>query len=156
MVVTLSVGLNVTTKNIQLFDEYAGQIFAHLYQSFPVPTSVMPQDFISCGSIGLQNNEFAHTGEDAKIFLATAKWLVMSGYITCNGENFSYVRDAVLTAKGLEILKSTPSSIKGGPSLGDRLATAAKEDGREALRSVTAEVLGLGVRLISPLVGLAS
>ncbi|NAN55260.1 hypothetical protein EX349_29140 [Pseudomonas protegens] len=143
-------------KNIEQFDEYTGRIFAHLYENFPVPVSLSPRNFLDCGSISISADEYVYTTDEAKIFLATAKWLVMTGYIHSKGEKKSYISEAVLTAKGLEILKATPSSVVGGPSLGDKLATAAKEEGREALRSLVSEALSLGARLISPLVGLSS
>ena len=146
----------MAASNIEQFDEYAGQIFAHLYQHFPVPTSIVPREFIECESIGLKDNEQEYFGDEARIFLATAKWLVMTGYIHCREEKLSYIRDAVLTAKGLEILKLTPSSVVGGPSFGERLTSAAKEEGREALRTVAAEVLGIGVKMLGPLIGLSS
>ncbi|MGA9701124.1 hypothetical protein [Pseudomonas sp.] len=146
----------MTTQNIKRFDEYTGQIFAYLYQSFPVPTSIVPREFVDLETDGLAANKDDDINEEIRIFLATARWLVMSGYIHCREERLSYIREAVLTAKGLEILKRTPSSVEGGPSFGDRLSKAAKEEGRETMRSLVSEVLGLGAKLISPLVGLSS
>jgi hypothetical protein len=146
----------VTTQNIKRFDEYTGQIFAYLYQSFPVPTEIIPREFVEQEPIDLDTGEVGDIDKEIRIFSATAKWLVMSGYIHCREEKLSYLRYAVLTAKGLEILKRTPSSVDGGPSFGDRLSKAAKEEGRETMRSLVSEVLGLGAKLISPLVGLSS
>ncbi len=146
----------MTTQNIKRFDEYTGQIFAYLYQSFPVPTSIVPREFVVRETIDLPTDEAADIDEEIRIFFATAKWLVMSGYIHCREEKLSYLRYAVLTAKGLEILKCTPSSVEGGPSFGDRLSKAAKEEGRETMRSLVSEVLGLGAKLISPFVGISS
>ncbi len=144
----------MTTSNIELFDEYTGQIFVKLYQSFPVPTDVNPYDFIVCARIGLQNDEFAYGNDHADIFLATSKWLVMAGYIHCNEARDSYLKGAVLTAKGLEVLKATPASVTKGASLGDRLTSAAKQEGRETLQAVVSEALSLGAKLLSPLLGL--
>lgn len=141
-------------SNIEQFDEYTGQILGRLYEKFPVPVRVMASDFFDCGPISIANDEYVFTGDDAAIFQATASWLVMAGYIHTPGKKNSFLDSAVLTAKGLELLKLTPSSVVGGPSLGDKLTKAAKDESREALRAVASEILGMGVRVVGPFIGL--
>jgi hypothetical protein len=144
----------MTTSNIDRFDEYTGRIFAHLYASFPMRVrlsdfDVMPEAW--------NEGEFvvdAYVTESAFVE-ATILWLRDAGYIS--GQVISLgLLDAVLTAKGLEVLKATPSSLVGGPSLGDRITDALQEEAKETMRSLVSEALGIGARLISPLVGLSS
>ncbi|VVO45449.1 hypothetical protein [Pseudomonas fluorescens] len=47
----------MTTQNIKRFDEYTGQIFAYLYQSFPVPTEIIPREFVEQEPIDLDTGE---------------------------------------------------------------------------------------------------
>lgn len=143
-------------SNIEQFDEYTGQILGRLYEKFPLPVRVMASDYFECGPISIANNEYKFTGHDAEIFQATANWLVLAGYIHTPGKQKSFLDSAVLTAKGLELLKLTPSSVEGGLSLGEKLTQAAKDESREAFRTVASEILGMGVRFVSPLIGLPS
>ncbi len=59
----------MTTQNIKRFDEYTGQIFAYLYQSFPVPTSIVPREFVEQETIDLARDEAADIEEETRIFL---------------------------------------------------------------------------------------
>jgi len=54
--------------------------------------------------------------------------------------------DCVLTAKGLEALKSTPSSISG-KSLGQSLQDAAKAGAIESVKKLSGQVLSVGVNI---------
>ena len=146
----------MAASNINKFDEYTGQILARLYQNFPVPMDISPRDFFTCSAVNVAEDEWEYTDEDAKVFLSTARWLVLAGYIHCVSEKRSYLYKSVLTAKGLEVLKLVPSSVQGGLSIGEQLTTAATEEARETLRGVVSEALSIGARLISPLVGLSS
>jgi hypothetical protein len=146
--------ISMTKSNIELFDEYTGQVFAELYASFPMPCLVsaihlapeLPED----GEIDYE----AHANE-SKFIEATIYWLRDAGYIS--GRVISLgLMDAVLTSKGLEVLKATPSSLANGPSLGDQIKEAAKEGGKETMRGLVTEALSIGARLVSPLVGLSS
>lgn len=94
--------------------------------------------------------------DDAEFFIATCEWLIQAGYLIGDVRPYTHVHDVVLTAKGLEVLNAIPDSLKAGASIGERLADAAKEGGKETMRGLVTEALGLGARLISPLVGLTS
>ncbi|MNR50332.1 hypothetical protein D3C85_1698370 [compost metagenome] len=61
---------------------------------------------------------------------------------------------AVLTAKGLEVLNAVPDSLAQRTSIGEQLAEASKSGGKELLRSITTEALGIGVRLVMKGAGL--
>ena len=147
-------GLYVTTSNIERFDVYTGLIFARLYAAFPIRTDLFDHDVIPGA---WQNGEFMPEAykADNEFVRATIYWLKDAGFIAGEISNLGLFR-AVLTSKGLEVLKATPSSLSNGPSLGERITNAAKEEGKETMRSLVSEALGIGARLISPLVGLSS
>ncbi|MNN93398.1 hypothetical protein D3C81_2118280 [compost metagenome] len=57
-----------------------------------------------------------------------------------------FFRQAVLTAKGLEVLKATPASLSSS-SFGEQLQTAAKDGMLDTIKSLTNEALSRGVGL---------
>lgn len=145
----------MNTSNIELFDELTGRILARLYQSFPIPidlksSSFFPQTHEIRDDITL--DERLHL---TKFFYATTLWLATAGYTSGSNREFSYSKEVVLTAKGLEVLKGTPSSISTEPSIGEQLAEAAKEEGKETLKNLVKVALSHGVKLIGPVVGLS-
>lgn len=144
----------MATSNIDRFDEYAALIFARLYATFPIPVKLSDFEVIPKA---WKDDEFVLEvyQEESEFVTATILWLRDAGYISGQVISLGLI-DAVLTSKGLEVMKATPSSISGGPSLGDRLTDAVKEGGKETMRSLVSEALGIGARLISPLVGLSS
>lgn len=93
--------------------------------------------------------------EDAEFFIATAEWLMQAGYITCKPYPYIRIDDAVLTAKGLEVLKAIPKSVASTSSIGEQLAASAKEGGKEVARGLVSEAFGIGVRILSPMIGLS-
>ncbi|QXZ12511.1 hypothetical protein KVQ82_20830 [Pseudomonas sp. AO-1] len=144
----------MAVSNIEKFDDITGKIFAVLYQHFPIPQALMAEDFVENAK---QLDDFLGTEvptEDADFFLATAEWLRQAGYINCAPDPYLYVSHAVLTAKGLEVLKAIPESVSSKESIGEQLATTAKESGKEVARGLVSEALGLGVKIFSPIIGL--
>lgn len=136
-------------NNIECFDLLTGRIFAALYDEFPLPHQ-------------LTNDEFTYflLGKDPdypiepmfdsqraalEFFTATTQWLISAGYISCQ-VRFSEGPRAVLTAKGLEALKSVPSSLSG-ETLGTQLVEAAKAGTVDQLKALAGDAIGMGVRL---------
>jgi hypothetical protein len=145
----------MAVSNIERFDETVAKIFSELYLEFPLPHNLRAESFMNSP---MEFHEVygkeMPTQDDAEFFIATAQWLIQTGYIY--GEVHPYIRvsDAVLTAKGLEVLKASPDSLATGPSIGEQLATATKDGSKELMRGLLAQALTLGTRLVSPLVGL--
>lgn len=145
----------MAVSNIEKFDDITGKIFAELYQSFPVPQTLMTEDFV--GSVLRYNEKYGTElpTDDAEFFFATATWLMHAGYITGTPRPPSYVTEAVLSAKGLEVLKAVPKSVTSKSSIGEQLAVSAKEGGKEAARGLVSEAFSIGVKIISPMIGLS-
>lgn len=74
------------------------------------------------------------------------EWLVESGYISATPHRFDGFSDAVLTAKGLEVLKLRPSSLNS--SFGDELMQASKSGTREVIKDVTSSLLSTGITFL--------
>jgi hypothetical protein len=146
----------MAVSNIEKFDDIAGRILAELYERFPVATVLSTEDFMDSGTHWDDTLGMEVLDDDGTFFISTATWLINAGYLSGSPFQKLFIENAVLTAKGLEVLKAIPDSLKGGASIGERLADAAKEGGKETMRGLVTEALGLGARLISPLVGLTS
>jgi hypothetical protein len=145
----------MAVSNIEKFDDITGKIFAELYQSFPLPQALMAEDFVE----NVMRIDEQHGAEiptiDAEFFIATAEWLMHAGYITCKPHPYTYVSNAVLTAKGLEVLKAIPESVTSKLSIGEQLAVSAKEGGKEVGRGLVSEAFSIGVKILSPMIGLS-
>jgi len=144
----------MSTSNIERFDQLTGRIFADLYEAFPMPRTLSDRSYSSIIEPDQPATDGKQSSDPGQFFTATITWLVNSGYITTfqarlNGR-FTY-DGCVLTAKGLEVLKSIPSSV-GGKSFGQSLQEAAKAGSKEALKKITGEVLSFGLGVMTKLV----
>lgn len=146
----------MTVSNIDLFNDFTGKILGDLYLQFPIPTYLEAKSYVEAVTEWHEKAQMDMPTKQTEIFIATTQWLVSAGYLSGTVYPYTYVQDAVLTAKGLEVLNAIPESLTGGPSIGESLANAAKEGGKETMRGLVSEALGIGARLISPLVGLSS
>lgn len=140
----------MTPPNIDKFNAYAAKVLAALYESFPVPRHLWPGAFIEGGDEAVYDPA-GHTGTelmpDAKFFRSTVQWLLDAGYIQCGQIYETDHADCVLTAKGLEVLSSTPDSLKNAPSLGDSLVSAVKQSAKDGLQVAIREVISMGVKI---------
>lgn len=137
-------------SNIEQFDLIVGKTFAVLYQSFPL------QKYIEVGHILDPKTAFTEDGnygpvltEEGEFCRACFDWITEAGYVSGKVDYQSgSITGAVLTVKGLETLKAIPDSLQA--SIGDRLVDAAKTEGRELLRSLASQALGVGLQLLTP------
>ena len=146
--------VNVTEPNIDRFNEIAGCVLAHLYQSFPIPAKLKPSSIglkdlgpDDYATISLATVITAPDDSEAMFFRHTVKWLISNGFLTAmpyiQSDSFG---DAVLTPKGLEVLNSIPESLSAKQPIGERLTEATKTGAKEILRSVASEAISIGVR----------
>lgn len=143
----------MAVSNIEKFDDYAGRIFAELYQRFPMPYTLSPGDFMEVTHHTHENGGGTFLSEDAKFFVATSNWLISAGYVSATKQLTTGTREAVLTSKGLEILKATPHSVSQKSSLGEALISSVAEGGKDVTKGLVAQAFSLGARFISPIVG---
>lgn len=146
----------MVARNIERFNEITGQVFACLYESFPLPMSLRPK------LLGIEEHEGGEyspeVGEvlgvepqsaEEVLFKHTVTWLIETGYIAATkpGYDGHFFAEARLTAKGLEALNAIPENLTKREPLGEQLAAASKSGAKELMRTITTEVLGAGVRL---------
>lgn len=145
----------MTTSNIKRFDELTGQILGTLYESFPVPRNLLLGELIDDG---YSFDEFFGTevpNENGEFLFACIDWLSESGYLRFKDKVYATgFSDGVLTAKGLEVLKATPESLKTGPTLGDQLVDASKSGAKSLLGSIAGQALSIGTRIATAQFGL--
>lgn len=135
-----------TPSNIDLFNEYTGRTFAHLYEHFPIEKSIPIRLIVGSDVLHEETaNGAMKPTKECEIAFGTVKWLHETGYITATPHPYESFSNAVLTAKGLELLKLTPDALKS--SIGDRLIDACKKGASESLvkLSSTALTSGLGM-----------
>lgn len=131
--------------NIERFNELTAKIFAALYASFPVRLALEGTDY---GMDDTQTNDKGRSRfnnpEEAKFFLATVNWLLNAGYIDFTHLAGGFPGKAVLTAKGLEVLKAMPATLSTQESLGDLLVSGVKTGAKEALQKGVTYALSAG------------
>lgn len=138
---------NMALSNIERFDDITAQTLARLYEQFPVPCALMVCQYGV--DLGDDNWDDPQALAEAGFVIAALQWLGESGYI-----RFSEARpplgvlDAVLTARGLEVLKAMPESLSG-MTLGERLVGGLKSGGKEVAMEALRQALAYGSRLLT-------
>ncbi|MGY2184666.1 hypothetical protein [Pseudomonas sp. SDO5591_S426] len=140
----------MSDPNIERFDQLTGLVFSKLYGSFPIPIDLYVMDFKAAlfYEKELTEDDKYLGGEPFYFFEATIAWLIESGYIVeRHKSSYAYkFEDCTLTAKTLEILKATPSTLSG-ESIGASLQAAAKGGMVEAIKSLANDALSKGLGL---------
>lgn len=142
--------MSTELSNVEVFNVTALELFAKLYDAFPVPVTVDSKD------VGVAASEAAESINDTMkmIFYAehTISWLAEEGFLRFEkgGPPHTTFTKVRLTLKGLTILGYTPSSIQApekSQSIIGRvksvLASGAEKAGTEAVKSVLAEIFRL-------------
>jgi len=139
--------------NIERFDQLTGQIFAELYEAFPMTVDLIDEAFTDVIVVAPPETE---EGMDQlmtrdEFFSATLLWLINSGYVSVYedvSKKHNLFLGCTLTAKALEALKATPSTLTG-ESIGASLQAAAKGGMVDAIKSLTNDALSKGLALAS-------
>lgn len=138
-------------SNIDEFDKAVGLILADLYQSFPIRTLLEPSvsEDHSKSDPTIEGWEQRYHHEIA-IFKFTMSWLIQAGYIWSEKQDgidelAGIFKECVLSAKGLEVLK-TPDSLSGA-SIGTQLQDAARDGVLSTVKSLTEKALGIGAQM---------
>ncbi len=138
---------NMTSSNIERFDEIAAKTLARLYENFPVPTALMVGQYGV--EIGDDNWDDPDALAAAEFVIASLQWLNEAGYIRFSEVRHPFgVMDAVLTARGLEVLKAIPESLTGH-TLGELLVDGVKTGGKELALEAIRQVFAYSVRILT-------
>ncbi|WP_448092494.1 hypothetical protein [Pseudomonas lini] len=147
----------MTTSNIKRFDELTGQVLGVLYEQFPVPHFLALGKLVPDGYSYDEGSGGDAPNEQGLFFFACVDWLAESGYLRFKEKNHHYgFHDAVLTAKGLEVLKATPDSLSTESSLGEQLVDASKTGAKSLIGDLAGQALSIGVKFATNHLGLPS
>ncbi len=124
-------------KNIREFNLFTAELFSLLYDNFPNPVVVAPEEF----------DERADR-EAIKVYVNTMLFLKEEGFIRYAKVTPDNVFiDVVLTAKGLALLNLIPEGITEGKSLIQSLKEVLQEGSKVALKTLIDTLLKEGMRL---------
>lgn len=134
----------IAMTNIELFKIYAGEVFALLYEEFPMPWQINSEEMVRRANIIAIEVDQTEYKRHRQICKQTTRWLAETGYLIEGG------RDAanptfVLSAKGFASLAAHNSE---GKAIGETLVAATKENGLaheiggEARRAAISESVG--------------
>ena len=138
------------TRNIELFDEYAARILSRLYERFPVKCGLDAREITGhtdADDFGAIVAPDGRASKEAEIAYATIEWLAETGYLRADDAHPPYgYRSCVLSARGLELLKATPQSVRVTETLGEKLirlvAEGSMDAAKQAVRTAIAAVSG--------------
>lgn len=133
-----------TPINIKKFNEITGIVLASLYESFPVRKTFTVERLFP--ETILDPFDEPSINHDAIFVTETVSWLIEHGYISANIQYGCSFSDAVLTAKGLELLKLTPNSLES--SFGEQLLEATKSGVKDTIVNISSSVLTSGAALL--------
>lgn len=139
-------------KRIDYFNLIVGQIFAQLYENFPVPTNLNEAAIAAAlgvsaedksGGYGSPVYEFGDLPNGDSfydIFTSARLWLHDEGFIRAEGD-WAHI-EPVLTAKALAVMNAVPPGLTGGKSLGSQITDAAKGAGKSAGNAALGDLVG--------------
>lgn len=152
-------------NNIKSFNEIVACVFNDLYASFPRRISLFPPKYLGveldkgklCDDDGYYTAKKIGEDEDVKVGWEELRfvehsilWLIETGYVSVKDQlKHYYFTEAVLTAKGLELLKLVPSSVDGDKSVGEKIKDAIGGGMKDVASSVVSAALTQGFSLLA-------
>ena len=122
-------------QNIEKFDRIVAQVLGELYQKFPIQTHVSIYELFECSPGKLVEGKWVESEDlkeqDQEFYFYTIRWLIDTGYLIGTIQNH-HNSQITLSLKGLELLKSVPSSISGSESVGELLISALKSGAKDS------------------------
>ncbi|KMN13194.1 hypothetical protein TU86_14065 [Pseudomonas weihenstephanensis] len=144
----------MSVSNLDKFNDLTGKVFDELYTHFPMPCDLIAAKLMTPASCAADEDDclLELADHDAQFFLATVRWLIGSGFLSGEVIPTAQVTGAVLTVKGFEVLKAMPHCLTHGHSIRERIAETMKEGSKETLKSLLAEEIAVGAKLITPVI----
>lgn len=143
------------SKNIDLFNKQTAQIFAILWENFPILQEISYKEF----GAELPDGYFPNLGSNVpiskstlelrKVVDGTFNFLGENGYIKYKTDGWFSFNDVRLTEKGLAVLKIKIESLGGGESMGDKILSAVKDGTPAVIAGAVTNILTLGVNLVT-------
>jgi len=136
--------------NIELFDEYTARILALLYSSFPIRISLDAVDMSGAviDDFGAPADASGKRSKSFEVCFATIEWLMDAGYIDTQGDNGYAFAGCVLTARGLEVLKSVPESIQRKETIGERIVALIRSGSTDVAKEAAKAAISAGIGIM--------
>lgn len=134
-------------SNIESFNRCAALIFAELYRSFPFRKEISLDSLPEGIFDDIPEEDFKGAFDRIMVFEKTGNWLVEAGYIWAEQVTESTIFGAILSPKGLEVLKAMPDSISMEQTLGERMVELVQKGSYSLLSKVTDKALSIGVAI---------
>lgn len=140
-------------KNIESFDKCVGYVLGELYENFPICVRINLKEF-------LQKNKHDVNDKEELILSETLFWLRDNNFLIFTHpeekdvSHFQEVRAfpqftcVVLTAKGLDVLKKAPKSIKENKGIGEHIMEAVNTGAKEQLSNLVGTVLSTAIKAL--------
>lgn len=131
-------------SNMETFNTTVARIFELLYDGFPEPTNIGQDHFLD--ALDSEGNSIGRDGGVIRI-QSTLLWLTEEGYIRTRGYSNHICLGAVLTQKGLTILRATPAALEGNGPFGERIKTALAQGSKAVVSKLIEQLLENGFKL---------
>jgi hypothetical protein len=140
-------------KNLELFNQQTAEIFAMLWDNFPVPqvityekfNAALPDDWFD----QLNSPESRVLNHLRSVVEGTFTFLSENGYIQYETDHQTYFRDVRLTEKALAVLNKKPEALGGNEKMGDKIISAVKDGTPGVIAGAVTNLLTLGVNLVT-------
>ncbi|PTA87871.1 hypothetical protein CWM66_24760 [Kosakonia sp. H7A] len=141
------------SKNLELFNQQTAEIFAVLWDNFPVPqvitygkfNAALPDDYFD----KVNSPEMKALNQLRSVVEGTFTFLSENGYIQYETDYQTYFRDVRLTEKALAVLNKKPEALGGNETMGDKIISAVKDGTPGIIASAVTNLLTLGVNLMT-------
>ncbi|MCZ3385069.1 hypothetical protein O3S68_22610 [Kosakonia sp. SOY2] len=142
------------SKNLDLFNQQTAEIFAVLWENFPVPqvityekfNAALPDDYFD----QLNSPEMKALSQLRCVVEGTFTFLDENGYIKYETDYQTYFRDVRLTEKALAVLNKKPEALDGNETMGEKVINAVKDGTPSVIAGAVTNLLTFGVNLITP------
>jgi hypothetical protein len=137
--------------NIELFDEYTAKILGELYQAFPIKKSLEATAITghtTLDDFGMPLNAQGKPSKHFDVCMATIAWLAEAGYMHRGSQQNYGFDECVLTAKGLEVLKSVPESLQASEGIGDKLVSALRQGAIDTAKDAAGMAIRAGIKMM--------
>lgn len=141
------------SKNLDLFNQQTAEIFAMLWENFPVPqvityekfNAALPDDYFD----QLNSPEMKALNQLRSVVEGTFTFLGENGYIQYKTDHQTYFHDVRLTEKSLAVLNKKLEALGGNETIGDKIISAVKDGTPGVIAGAVTNLLTLGVNLVT-------
>lgn len=141
------------SKNLELFNQQTAEIFAVLWENFPVSqvityekfSAALPDDYFD----QLNSPEMKSLRELRSVVEGTFTFLGENGYIQYETDHQTYFMNVRLTEKALTVLNKNLDALVSNETMGDKIISAVKDGTPGVIAGAVTNLLTLGVNLVT-------